>query len=51
MNLRIKRSKTTIFVECRLSDSVFKLKTAISNMIYKDKLAKDIRLLVSGKTG
>ena len=42
-HVKVKRGKTTIFVECQVTDSVLQLKQKISSMV--GKAAKEIRLL------
>jgi hypothetical protein len=49
--IRVKRQRTTMFIQVSLSDSIGKVKNQISNILFKEKLPKDIRLHVQQKGG
>lgn len=48
--LRVKRQKQTYFVDIKLLDTVLKLKNQLSVMLFKERLPKEIRLQIPGKT-
>ncbi|KND00144.1 uncharacterized protein SPPG_04485 [Spizellomyces punctatus DAOM BR117] len=49
MYLRVKRQKTTWFVEAQPQDTVQQLKTKLATTLNREKDAKDLRLQVPGK--
>ncbi|KAJ3308535.1 hypothetical protein HDV04_001158 [Boothiomyces sp. JEL0838] len=51
MYIRVKHQKTIIFVNTKPTDSIYKFKQSIVQMLQKQKETKQIRLLLSTKDG
>lgn len=50
MYLRVKRQRTTLFVNTKPNETIFKLKSIISKLLHKET-PKQIQLLLPAKTG